>query len=182
MTLALSHFLLGIASIRNANSLFLSQTAFAKEILSRDDMISYNPCSTSADTKLKFSTNGNPVFDLTLYWSLARALQYLTFTHLDIAYVVQHVFLFMHDPRELYFLALKQILHYLKDTLTHGFYIRPSHVACLVSYSDVDWVGCPETRWSTSGFCVYLGYNLISWSLKPQHIVPWSSAEAEYRG
>jgi hypothetical protein len=51
----------------------------------------------------------------------------------------------------------------------------------MVTYTDADWVGCPDTRRSTSGFCVYLGDNLVSLSLKWQHTVSCSSAEAEYR-
>ncbi|KAJ9559625.1 hypothetical protein OSB04_004785 [Centaurea solstitialis] len=120
--------------------------------------------------------------DTTLYRSLAGALQYLTFTRPDIAYAVQQVCLFMHDPRLPHLNALKRILRYLKGTLSHGLHLKVSAVDRLVAYSDVDWAGCPNTRRSTSGFCVYLGDNLVSWSSKRQHVVSRSSAEAEYRG
>ncbi|KAJ9547325.1 hypothetical protein OSB04_019868 [Centaurea solstitialis] len=145
-------------------------------------MVSCNPCSTPADTKTKLAADGEPVSDPTLYRSLAGALQYLTFTRPDIAYAVQQVCLFMHDPRLLHLNTLKCILRYLKGTLSHGLHIKASAVDRLVAYSDADWAGCPNTRRSTSGFCVYLGDNLVSWSSKRQHVVSRSSAEAEYRG
>ncbi|XP_019451844.1 PREDICTED: uncharacterized protein LOC109353944 [Lupinus angustifolius] len=50
----------------------------------------------------------------------------------------------------------------------------------LVSYTNADWRGCPNTRRSTSTYCVFLRDNLISWSSKRQPTLSRSSAEAEY--
>jgi len=87
----------------------------------------------------------------------------------------------MHDPREPHLAALKRILRYLHGTLSLGLTLRRSSAAELVVYTDADWAGCPDTRRSTSGYAVFLGDNLVSWSSKRQHTVSRSSAEAEYR-
>ena len=127
------------------------------------------------------SADGPPVVDSTHYHSLAGALQYLTFTCPDIVYAVQQICLYMHDPREPHLAALKRILRYLQGTLSLGLTLRPSSPAELVVYTDADWTGCPDTRRSTSGYAVFLGDNLVSWSFKRQHTVSRSSAEAEFR-
>ena len=87
----------------------------------------------------------------------------------------------MHDPRLPHFNHVKHILHYLKGTLDHGLHFNSSSSTSLTAYSDADWAGCPDTRQSTSGYCVFLGDNLISWSSKRQVTVSRSFAEAEYR-
>jgi hypothetical protein len=129
----------------------------------------------------KLFADGSPVTDSTQYRSLAGALQYLTFTRPDITYVVQQIYLYMHDPREPHLAALKRILRYLQGTLSFGFTLHHSPPADLVVYTDADWAGCPETHRSTSGFAVFLGNNLVSWSSKRQHTVSRSSVEVEYR-
>ncbi len=63
-----------------------------------------------------------------------------------------------------------------------GLHLSPSSLHTLVAYTDADWGGCPDTRRSTSGYCIFLGNNLISWSAKRQPTLSRSSAEAEYRG
>ncbi|GKF26930.1 ribonuclease H-like domain-containing protein [Tanacetum coccineum] len=130
----------------------------------------------------KLGADRDPVSDPTLYRSLAGGLQYQTFTRPDISYAVQQVCLYMHDPREPHFSALKRILRYVRGTLDFRLQLYASSTSSLVAYSDADWAGCPTSRRSTSGYCVFFGDNLLSWSCKRQHTLSRSSAKAEYRG
>ncbi|GJY78729.1 ribonuclease H-like domain-containing protein [Tanacetum coccineum] len=176
------NYFLGISAQRSATGLFLSQSKFAEEILERAHMQNCNPCRTPVDTESKLGSDGDPVSDPTLYRSLAGALQYLTFTRPDLSYAVQQVCLYMHDPRDPHFTALKRILRYVRGTLDYGLQLHVSSTTQLTAYTDADWAGCPVTRRSTSGYCVFLGDNLLSWSAKRQVTLSRSSAEAEYRG
>ena len=178
----LSYFL-GIAVSRHAGGLFLSQRKYAEEIIERAGMSACKTAATPVDTKSKLSaTCDTPCSDPSLYRSLAGALQYLTFTRPDLSYAVQQICLFMHQPMDAHMQALKRIVRYVKGTIHHGLHLYPSTISTLVSYTDADWGGCPDTRRSTSGYCVFLGDNLLSWSSKRQATLSRSSAESEYRG
>jgi hypothetical protein len=145
-------------------------------------MVDCKPISMPVDTHAKvFANSGPPVADLTHFRSLVGALQYLTFTRPDITYAVQQIFLHMHDPRKPHLTTMKHTLRYLRGTLDYGLHLRCSTSSELIVYTDVYWAGCLDTRRSTSGYVVFLGVNLVSWSLKHQNDVSRSSAEAEYR-
>jgi len=62
-----------------------------------------------------------------------------------------------------------------------GLHLLRCSTLTITAYSDANWAACPNTRWSTSGFCIYLGNALVSWSSKRQATVSRSSEEAEYR-
>ncbi|XP_023640610.1 uncharacterized protein LOC111831153 isoform X1 [Capsella rubella] len=186
------HHFLGVKADFNKKGLFLSQHVYAQDIITRAGMVDCKPCATPVDLKSKLSaTKGEPVPDPTTYRRLAGALQYLTFTRPDIAYAVHQICLYMHDPRIPHMNALKRIIRYLQGTKAHGLQLYRGSINTLTAYSDVnnltaysdaDWGGCPDTRRSTSGYCVFLGQNLVSWSAKRQPTVSRSSSEAEYKG
>jgi histone deacetylase 1/2 len=176
----LSHFL-GIHVTPSPSGLYLSQEQYIHDLLSRANMTNCNPCTTPVDTKPKLASSGSRVANASEYRSLAGALQYLTITRPDISYAVQQICLFMHDPRAPHLQLLKRVLRYLRGTMNYGLHINKSASSEIVAYSDADWAGCPDTRRSTSGYCVFIGNNLVAWSSKRQPTVSRSSAEAEYR-
>jgi len=88
--------------------LWFSQRQYMLELLERAGMAECKPSSTPVDINPKLPADGPPVLNPSDYRSLARALQWLTFTRPDIAYAVQQVCLFMHDPREPHLAALKR--------------------------------------------------------------------------
>ena len=62
-----------------------------------------------------------------------------------------------------------------------GLHLHWTSPADLIIYRDADWAGCSNTCKSMSGYAVFLGDNLISWSSKGQPTVSWSSADAQYQ-
>ncbi|CAL2225061.1 unnamed protein product [Prunus armeniaca] len=113
----------------------------------------------------KLSDKGELLKDPEKYRRLVGRLIYLTITRPDITYSVHVLSRFMHQPR----------LPHMDAAL------RSDNKLDLISYCDSDWAGCPITRHSTTGYCVFLGNSLISWRTKRQRTDSLSSAEADYR-
>ena len=106
------------------------------------------PCSTPVDTQVKLSEDdGPPVTDTTSYRSLTDALQYLTFSRPDIAYVVQQVCLHNHTMREPHLTTLKRILRYLRGSLDYGCLLRPSPTSPAPAEYRVVANGVAEASW-----------------------------------
>jgi hypothetical protein len=130
------HHFLGITVERRPDGLFLHQRTYMLDILKRADCKS---CTTPVDLQVKLAgDSGPPVEDASQFRSIARALQYLTFTRPDIAYAVQQICLHMHDPREPHLTAMKRILRYLQGTPDYGILLRCSSSSDLVVYMDAN--------------------------------------------
>jgi hypothetical protein len=176
------HHFLGITVERRSDGLFLHQRTYMFDILKWVVMADCKPCTTPADLQAKLADDlGPPIVDVSQFQSIVGALQYLTFTRPDIAYVVQQICLHMHDPREPHLTVMKRILRYLRGMPDFGLLLRCLSSSDLVIYTDVDWDGYPDTRRSMVGYVVFLVDNLVFWSVKRQTVVSRSSAEAEYR-
>ncbi|GJU66908.1 integrase [Tanacetum coccineum] len=119
--------------------------------------------------------------DASLYRRLIGRLLYLQATRPDIAYAVNILSQFVSDPRVDHMNAVLRVLRYIKSTLGQGIFIPKSGGFNLVAYCDADWLGCPYTRHSRTGYLLLLGGVPVSWKTKKQSVVSRSSAEAEYR-
>lgn len=119
----LHHFLV-IAMSRSTNDLFLSQRQYALDLLQQSGMAECHSTSTPVNTRSKLSaSDGARVADPSEYRSLTGAPQYMNFTRPDLAYAVQQVCLFMHDPREPHLTLIKRILRYVKGTVSTGLHL-----------------------------------------------------------
>ncbi|XP_026378433.1 uncharacterized protein LOC113272854 [Papaver somniferum] len=175
-------YFLGIEAVRNNDSLVLTQKKYTSELLYKTNMLDCKSCDTPVVKDPRVSLHDGTVLDnISEYRTVVGSLQYLTVTRPDICFAVNYVSQFMHKPTYIHMQLVKRILRYFKGTLGVGITLKKSSLTTLRAYTDSDWAGCPDTRRSTSGYALFLGSNLISWSSKKQPIVSKSSAEAEYK-
>lgn len=175
-------YFLGIEIDRTTSGFFISQAKYTMDLLKEYGVINSKPLKLPMDSHLKLTTNkGDPLPDATRYQRLVGKLIYLTITRPDVNFTVQLLSQFMHQPTTVHMQTAKRLLRYLLGSPNQGILLASSSAAQLTAYCDSDWAGCPITRKSTTGYCIFLGSSPISWKAKKQQVIARSSAEAEYR-
>ena len=124
---------------------------------------------------------GEFVDDPDTYRRLVGKVIYLTITLPNISYAFSIVSHFMTSPRVPHMNAIIHILKYLKNALGRDLFYWSSGHLRIEGYIDADWTGSPSDRKSTTGYCTFIGGNLVTWRSKKQSVLTRSSAEAEYR-
>ena len=79
----------------------------------------------------------------------------------DIAFAVSMVNQFMHAPGHEHLEAFFRILRYLKGSPGRGLLYKNHGHLQVEGYTDADWVGSVTDRRSTSGYCTFVGGNLV---------------------
>ena len=77
----------------------------------------------------------------------------------------------MHDPKSSHLDAIYRILRYLKSCPGKGLLYTRQGSLQVECYTDADWNGSLDDRRSTSGYCTFVGGNLVSWRSKKQSVV-----------
>lgn len=144
-------------------------------------MLGCRPAATPMEQNHKICGDAGEPVDRERYQRLVGRLIYLCHTRPDITYAVSVVSRYMHDPRIGHMEAVYRILRYLKGNPGKGLWFRSNGHLNIEAYCDADWASCADDRRSTSGYCVFVGGNLVSWRSKKQSVVARSTAEAEYR-
>ncbi|KAJ7969877.1 Retrovirus-related Pol polyprotein from transposon TNT 1-94 [Quillaja saponaria] len=161
--------------------IFLSQRKYVLDLLEETGMLGCRPANTPIEANHKLQSGDGECVDRERYQRLVGKLLYLSHTRSDIAYAVSVVSQFMHDPHSAHLDAVHRILRYLKSAPGKGLLFENHKSLKLEVYTDVDWAGSLDDMRSTSGYCIFVGGNLMSWRSKKQTVVARSSAEAEYR-
>ncbi|MCH83694.1 gag-pol polyprotein [Trifolium medium] len=174
-------YFLGIQVKQMDDTIFISQSKYAKNIVKKFGLESASHKRTPATTHLKLTKDEKDIdVDQSLYKSMIRSLLYLTASRPDITFALGVCARYQVKPKVSHLTQVKRILKYINGTHEYG--ILYSHVtsSMLVGYCDADWVGSADDRKNTYGGCFFLGNNLISWFIKKQNCVSLLTTEAEY--
>jgi len=123
--------------------------------------------------------NSHLLDDPRQYRRLIGKLIYLIVIRPDITFVVGVLSRFMHQPREIHWTATLRFLTYIKSSLEKDLLYKKHEHIRIFCYSDSGYVGDKGNRKSITGYCTFVGENLVTWRSKKQDVAFRSSAEAE---
>nr|CAN68477.1 hypothetical protein VITISV_029627 [Vitis vinifera] len=175
-------YFLSIEVAYSIQGTFISQQKYVIDLLAETGKIGCKPVSTPMDPNHKLGeVKEEPVVDKRMYQRLVGRLIYLAHTRPNIVYSVSVISQFMHDPREPHLQATYRVLHYLKGNPGKGILFKKNNTVALEAYTDADYAGSLVDRRSTTGYCTFLGGNLVTWRSKKQNVVARSSTESKFR-
>ncbi|KAL0641881.1 hypothetical protein Bca4012_102535 [Brassica carinata] len=179
-------YFLGIEICRSKEGLFMSQRKYTLDLLKGAGAYGGKTARMPMEDGYKVPREGEiedskPYQDPKLYRKLVGKLIYLTITRPDICFAVNQVSQHMQVPKEHHWRMVERILMYLNGSPDQGVWMGCNGSTEVVGYCDADWAGDRADRRSTTGYCTFIGGNLVTWKSKKQKVVSCSSCEAEYR-
>lgn len=156
-------YFLGIEVAQSTKGIYISQRKCALDLLAKTGMTACKPIDTPINVNHCFIVvMGERLINASRYQRLVGRLIYLTITRPDIAFAVSVVNQFMHAPTTVYLEVVYRILRYLKHNPGAGLlYSHRSHLH-IEGYIDTNLVSSLTDRRSTSGYCTFVGGNLVT--------------------
>jgi len=144
-------YFLGLQVKQMEDTIFISQSKYAKNIVKNFGLDNASHKRTPAATHLNLSKDENGVVvDQSLYRSMIGSLLYLTASRPDITFVVGVCARYQAEPKMSHLTQVKRILKYINGTTDYGILYSHSENYRLIGYYDADWAGSEDDSKSTS--------------------------------
>ena len=175
---------------REKRTVYMSQERYIVEMMEQFDIQPDTKINTpmQENLKVRLQEEENLAHRQVLYVQnfpyrqLVGTILYLNIcTRPAISYAISTLAKFNTKPTFTACKALVRVAKYLynsrTDRLALGGGAKLPHI---VSYSDSDWAGCLDTRYSRSGHIVFMGNGPVVWYSKMQSLAAQSTMEAEF--
>ena len=167
-------YFLGIEFSYQSGKLALSQRKYPLDFLQEIGLL-------GCKARPKFWDTVSPMMaDANRYRHLLGKLIYLIVTHPDIIYFVSVLSQFMQEPRMMHWGCITSYYVYQACSGKGLIYQHHDHL-CIEAYSDAGYTKDKGEQKSTTGFCTYVGGNLVTWHSRKQIVISCLNAEVEYQ-
>ena len=156
-------YFIGIEFAYQSGKLPLFQRKYALDLLQETGLLGCKPATSPLEARPKFLDTDSPMIaDPNRYRRLLGKLIYLTVTRPDITYVVSVLSQFMHEPRMVHWEGALRVLAYIKRAPGKGIIYRRHDHLHIEAYSDAGYAGDKGDQKSTTGYCTYVGGNIVT--------------------
>lgn len=176
--------ILGIRITQTKDSIQLDQETYAQSILEEFDMLNSNPQDIPLSPSIDLNDESSKKLPRDLHDKFRQIIGRLTYlaggTRPDIQFPVNRLSQHLADARDVHLRASKQLLRYIKGTISYGItYRAKGSEGSLIGYSDSSYANATKYR-STSAYVFMMAGGPVSWCSRKQPITAMSTTEAEY--
>jgi len=181
--------ILGMHIDRNPqNNITLLQHAYCEWLLKQFNMESCLPATTPLSPSLILSIEdcpttpdeANEMKNISFCKALGSLMWLQVATRPNLAFSVNKLAFFSHNPGRAHWNTLKHILAYVKGTIDYGITYKGGDSLQPHGYVDSDYASCRDTRRSMKGNIFMVAREPVSWECKRQDTVALSTVEAEF--
>ncbi|XP_068641110.1 uncharacterized mitochondrial protein AtMg00810-like [Aristolochia californica] len=133
---------------------------YVLNLLKKIRMLGCKLVDTPIEPNVKLCGGTGSDVDVSQFQWLVGKLVYLIVTRPYISYSISIISQYMCQPQQSYWEALEIILQYLKKSSRQGLLYKCHGHIEIEDFVDADWVGSPDDRKSSFGYCTILGGNL----------------------